>query len=121
MDITSLIGLTLEELIFQYGVPQAVHPVRGVEIWQDDVVFAYQDVSFYVYQDRVWQIEVKAAYGIKNGDHQSTVFFNLGSEVQDHDEYLLCPLPGKGWPLMLRVNFTASRQVSAIYIFRTDF
>jgi hypothetical protein len=120
-DISSLIGLTLEELISQFGIPESVHAARGLETWQDDVVFVYKEQDFYIYRNRVWQLSVKAAYGIKIGDTEALVSQTLGKESMHYDDYLLFALPGRAWPLMLRVNFDNLRSVSAIYVYRSDF
>ncbi|MDR2485584.1 MAG: hypothetical protein LBD55_09335 [Treponema sp.] len=120
-DVSSLIGLTLDGLFSRFGFPQSVHAVRGVETWQDDVVFVYEDQDFYVYKNRVWQIEVKAAYGIKLGDPVGMASQILGSGITYFTDYLLYPLPGRGWPLMLRINFDRLQSVSAIFIYRSDF
>jgi len=53
--LLSLVGLRLDELIARFGVPRAVHAVRGAEEWQDDVVFVYSQGDFYIHRDRVWQ------------------------------------------------------------------
>ncbi|MDR2534813.1 MAG: hypothetical protein LBD29_02115 [Treponema sp.] len=120
-DISSLIGLTLEELFSRFGYPQSVYAVRGIEVWQDDVVFIYAGQDFYIYKNRVWQIEVKAAYGIKIGDPLRSVSRILGEGLTYFNDYLLFPLPSRAWPLMLRVNFDQSQAVSAIFIYRSDF
>lgn len=120
-DISSLIGLTIEELIARFGIPGSVHAVRGLESWQDDVVFVYKERDFYIYKDHVWQIAVKAAYGVKIGDHETLVSQTLGKErIRYVDDYLLFALPSQTWPLMLRISFNNLRAVSAIYIYRPD-
>ncbi|MDR3115640.1 MAG: hypothetical protein LBU25_08985 [Treponema sp.] len=120
-DISALVGLTVEELIFRFGFPQSVYAVRGVETWQDDVVFSYEAGNFYVYKDRVWQIEVKTAYGIHIGDNLASISWILGEGTQMYSNYFLIPLRGHPWPLMLRLNFTGAGLISAIFIYRPDF
>jgi hypothetical protein len=121
-DMSSLIGLTLEGLVSQFGIPESVYALRGLEAWQDDVVFVYKDGDFYIYKNRVWQISVKAAYGIKIGDPVTQVSLTLGEEaIRYFDDYCLFTLPGRAWPLTLRVNFDRLQSVSAIYIYRSDF
>jgi hypothetical protein len=119
-DVTSLIGLTLEELFARFGFPQSVYAVRGLEAWQDDVVFIYQDRDFYIYKNRVWQVEVKNAYGIKIGDPLRNVSRTLADAAM-YENYLLAPLPSRSWPLTLRVNFDHNQAVSAIFVYRSDF
>jgi len=119
-SISDLIGLTLDELFGRFGVPQSVHAVRGLESWQDDVVFVYADNDFYMYRNRVWQVGVKSAYGFKIGDTINQVAQRLGTGIKYYDDYFLYTLPGRGWPLMLRVNVDKSQLVSAIFIYRSD-
>jgi hypothetical protein len=120
-DPSSLIGLTLSELLSLFGVPVAVYPERGPENWQDDVIFAYNNgFSFYVYKDRVWQISLQSAYGVKIGDSRSSSAAILRWPVQNYDTCVLYSLPSHGWPLVLRLDFTDS-QVSVIRVYRPDF
>ncbi|MDR0876806.1 MAG: hypothetical protein LBN21_02045, partial [Treponema sp.] len=59
-DLSELIGLTLAEVLDRFGAPESVYAVRGVETWQDDVVFMYPDRDLYIYKDRVWQLGVSS-------------------------------------------------------------
>jgi hypothetical protein len=120
-DPASLIGLTLEEMISRFGIPQAVYALRGLEEWQDDVVFVYDQGDFYVYKDRVWQLGVSAACDIKLGDSRGMVALALGEGNQNFEDYSVFALPGQAWPLALRVNFDDSGVVSAIFVYRPDF
>jgi hypothetical protein len=119
-DIFSFIGLKLDDLVMRFGVPKTVHAQRGAQEWQDDVVFIYDEGEFYIFRDRVWQIGLKSAYGIKIGDAKAIALTVLGEKAQDEGDYVLCPLPGAGWPLSLRANFTANK-IMAIFIYRPDF
>ena len=69
----------------------------------------------------MWQIGLKAAYGIKLGDSRPVVFLVLGDEAKDEGDHVLLSIPGSGWPLMLRINISGSGVVSAIFIYRPDF
>ena len=120
-DISSFIGMKLDGLIARCGPPDLVYSSRGEQIWQDDVVFVYNEGDFYIFKDRVWQLGLKSAYGVTVGDSKPAVFLILGEEVSDHGEFLLLPLPPAGWPLMLRINFNDAGRVSAIFIYRPDF
>jgi hypothetical protein len=120
-DPAALIGLTLEDLIARFGAPESVYAVRGVELWQDDVVFVYGDREFYLYKDRVWQLGLKSAYGINLGDSRSVLPLFLGENIQNFEEYSLFSLPSRGWPLTLRCNTGPAGTVSAIFIYRSDF
>ncbi|MDR0722850.1 MAG: hypothetical protein LBF75_08715 [Treponema sp.] len=120
-DVSSFVGLTLEGLITRCGFPQSVYAVRGNETWQDDVVFTYEVGDFYMYKDRVWQIQVKTAYGIKIGDNLTSISWILGEGTQMYSNYFLIPLRGHPWPLTIRLNFTSAGLISAIFIYRPDF
>jgi len=121
--LLSLVGLRLDELIARFGPPSAVHAVRGDEEWQDDVVFVYPQGNFFVHRDRVWQVGFNSVYGMRVNDPRDVAYLVLGDAAQDHGDFLLYPLrppPGAGWPLAMRVNFSANR-ISAIFVYRTDF
>jgi hypothetical protein len=120
-DPASLIGLNLENLLSRFGAPQAVYASRGNEEWQDDVVFVYENADFYVYKDRVWQIGLKSAYGIRLGDSRPAVSLSLGEKAEDREDYIILPLPSKGWPLAFRVNLDGSGLASALFVYRSDF
>jgi len=117
----SFVGMGLAELIGRFGPPRAVYAARGEESWQDDVVFEYAQGDFYIYRDRVWQVGLASAYGIALGDPKPAALLALGDTAEDRGNYMLLPLPGGGWPLMLRVNFTSAGLASAIFIYRPDF
>ena len=116
----ALIGLKLDELIKRFGAPYSVYSARGDETWQDDVVFTYPEGDFYIHRDRVWQIGLKSAFGLKIGDPKSAALLALGVEAQDRGTYILCPLPSSAWPLSIRVNCTMGR-IAAIYVYRPDY
>jgi hypothetical protein len=119
-DPAQLVGLSLSELIDRYGVPKQVSAVRGVAAWQDDVVFVYDSYEFFIFGSRVWQLKIRSVYNIKEGDTKTAVTRILG-EGRDFEGYTLYSLPGKAWPMMLRVNWDASGKAAGIYIYRSDF
>ncbi|AEF83270.1 hypothetical protein [Leadbettera azotonutricia] len=119
-DPVSFIGLTLRELTGRFGAPQSVYAVRGIEEWQDDVVFVYSDGDFYVFKDRVWQVGIKAAFRIRAGDPKAAALLALGEGVEDRGDHLLYPIAGRSWPLTLRCNFDSSGKTTAIFIYRSD-
>ena len=114
------IGLRLEDLVMRFGTPHTVHVSRGQEIWQDDVVFVYDEGDFYIFHDRVWQIGLRSAYGIQVGDPRAAALLVFGDRAMDNGEFILYHLPAGYWPLALRVNISEER-VSEIFIFRPDF
>ncbi|MCL2806241.1 MAG: hypothetical protein FWD26_09910 [Treponema sp.] len=121
----AFIGLMVSDVIERYGPPRTVAAARGIELWQDDVIFQYTGVDFYIFRDRVWQVRFSATHGISNGDSKTAVLLALGNRMggspQDRDDHLLLPVSGKNWPLMLRVNFNSSGQTSAIFLYRLDY
>ncbi|MDR3304013.1 MAG: hypothetical protein LBS86_06340 [Treponema sp.] len=117
---SSFIGLTLIELIGRFGVPTSVYAARGMEMWQDDVVFMYEAGDFYVYKDHVWQVSLKSAYGIRLGDSRAAVTRALRWPTQSYGDSTLCVLSGLAWPLTLRIDYV-NAAVSAIRIYRSDF
>jgi hypothetical protein len=119
-DPAALIGVTLTDLIGRFGVPKQVYAVRGVAAWQDDVVFVYDAGEFYIFGNRVWQLMLRSAYNIKDGDNRAAVTRVMG-EGRNFEGYTLFQLPGKAWPVMLRVNWDASGRAAGIYIYRSDF
>jgi len=132
----SFVGMMMADLIEKYGSPRTVITERGNEIWQDDVVFQYNGAEFYIYRDRIWQVKLASTHGVSNGDRKAVVLLTLGNRALDMGNYILMPITGKDWPLMLRVNFdnlnnmeqTAlsesaayAAQVTAIFIYRPDY
>ena len=120
-DTLSIIGIKLDELIERFGVPQAVYAARGIELWQDDVVFQYSGGEFYIFKDRVWQVKLPSAYGVTIGDPKAAVLLVMGNAAEDRGDHLLMPLNGQNWPLAVRINFNNASMVNAIYIYRTDY
>jgi len=119
-DPALLIGFTLSDLINRFGVPRSVYSVRGLQEWQDDVVFVYDEADFYIIKDRVWQVGLKSAYLIRSGDSRAAVSSNFGEPLSSGEDYVIFPLRGNHWPLALRCNFDSTGRVKAIFIYRLD-
>ena len=122
-DPASFIGLTLTELFGRFGPPIAVYSTRGIEEWQDDVVFVYDQGDFYILNDRVWQINLKMAMGIKTGDNAAVVSLVLGSRVrlaESSENSVSYFIDGKSWPMLLRCDFNKEGRVQMIFIYRSD-
>jgi hypothetical protein len=119
-DPALLIGSTLQDLLGRYGVPKQVYAVRGVAAWQDDVVFVYDSGEFYIFGNRVWQLKLRSAYNVKDGDSKAAVNRTMG-EGRNFETYTLYQLPSKVWPIILRVNWDAAGRAAGIYIYRSDF
>lgn len=120
-DPSWLVGATLQSVITQFGSPLAVYAVRGQEAWQDDVVFSYDGIDLYWYQNRVWQVAVPQGYGIKRGDRRETVLAILGEPLIEKDRYVVFRLPSRGWPLRLRVQLSEGNTVSGLFVYRPDY
>jgi hypothetical protein len=120
-DPVAAIGLTLEMVYIRYGVPDSVYAVRGAEVWQDDVVFVYNDWDLYIFKDRVWQIGLKSVNGINVGDPGGVVPLVLGEGVRAYNGYMIHTLPPRSWPMQMRLNLDAAGKVAAIFIYRSDF
>ena len=116
----SYIGLTLSDLIELLGVPESVHSSRGLNEWQDDVVFVYDFGNFYILRDRVWQIELRSAYRIRAGDSRNTVFLSFGEPIFTANDYAIFSLNGFSWPMSIRFNFDSNGRVLLIFIYRSD-
>jgi hypothetical protein len=117
----TLIGLTLEGIFGRFGAPQSVRSVRGEEDWQDDVVLVYPQGDFYVYRDRVWQLGVSSARGIRLGDSRDVVVLALGEDALEGENYFILPIRDRPWPMALRVNLGGAAQVAGIFVYRSDF
>jgi hypothetical protein len=116
------VGLTLKEVFSLYSQPDTVYAVRGAEEWQDDVVFVYDGLKLdvYIYKDRVWQVRVQSALGLKLGDRKAAALLALADNVEDRENYLLYHYPNTVWPKYARFNLDAANRISAIYIYRPD-
>jgi len=120
-DPAAFVGLTLDELFHRFGVPRLVHVARGGELWQDDVVFVYEQGDFYIYRDRVWQVGIRSIRGINIGDPQGVIPLIMGTNTAAQGNSFFYPLHGNPWPLMLRWDIDSAGRVKAIYIYRADF
>jgi hypothetical protein len=84
------------------------------------VVFVYDNGEFFIFGARVWQLKVPSAYNIKEGDTKAVVTRALG-EGRPFEGYTLYQLPGKAWPMMLRVNWDTAGRATGLFIYRSDF
>jgi hypothetical protein len=116
----NVVGLNLKELMENFGPPRSVYPVRGLEEWQDDVVFVYDHGDYYVYKDRVWQAGLKAVMGIKAGDSRAAVTAVLGAKAESRLGSIFYSLDEGSWPMMLRCDFDKEGRLLRIFIYRTD-
>lgn len=120
-DPSALLGATLESILSAFGPPQSMHSARGPEAWQDDVVFVYDTVELYWFQNRVWQVRTGAAYGLRAGDSKETALAALGEPLQRYESDFVYQRPSRAWPLRLRLRFGESGGVTDFYLYRADF
>lgn len=114
------IGMTITELIGRFGVPRSVYSSRGLQEWQDDVVFVYDEGDFYIVKDRVWQIAVKTIKLIRTGDPAAAAFLGFGEAFYSTPDCALFVLKGYNWPLSVRFNFSSEGKIEMIFIYRSD-
>ncbi len=120
-DPASYVGLTLEALFKQLGTPKSVYAVRGIEPWQDDVVFVYPTIEIYLFRDRVWQVCPVSVYNMKIGDSINAIKTLMGDPLVGTEKYLLYQLPSQAWPMMLRINLGKEGRAASFFIYRSDF
>jgi len=117
----AFIGMMIEKVIENYGPPRSVACARGAELWQDDVVFQYTGVDFYIYIDRVWQVKFVTTHDISNGDKKADVLLALGETAEDKEDHVLLAINGFTWPIILRINFNDKERVTSIFLYRPDY
>ncbi|GMO21415.1 MAG: hypothetical protein Ta2B_00180 [Termitinemataceae bacterium] len=120
-DPITLVGITVKDIIESFGAPSAVYAVRGIAEWQDDVVFEYSNIDFYLVNNKVWQISINKALGVNIGNTKAAVLLVLGNTAQDKGSYILQTITGRNWPLQWRFNINNSGKVSSIYLYRMDY
>jgi hypothetical protein len=120
-DPVTLIGVSIGDMLAMFGPPRAVYASRGSVEWQDDVVFEYEGIDFYVYRDRVWQLSPSRTDKISLGDPQLTVVMVHGEAAIDKGSYFITGVPERAWKIEIRYNIDAKGKVSAIYIYRVDY
>ncbi|MDR2468008.1 MAG: hypothetical protein LBD22_03515 [Spirochaetaceae bacterium] len=119
-DLVSLIGITVRDVIVRFGPPSAVYPLRGDVEWQDDVVFEYTGVDFYIFKDSVWQISIKSANGIRIGDAKMAISLVHGTAIEDKGSHVIAPVLNRSWRVNYRYEIERGK-VAAIYLYRPDF
>jgi hypothetical protein len=120
-DPVMLIGLGIEDVLTMFGPPVNVYALRGGEEWQDDVVFEYNKIDFYLYRNRVWQITPPEVNNISVGDPGTVVALVHGDKLNDKGAYIITEIPGRAWKIEIRYNIDAKGKIATIYIYRTDY
>jgi hypothetical protein len=113
--------VSVAALLAARGAPASVYAVRGVEPWQDDVVFVYPDADFYLYKDRVWQVGVSAAADFRRGDDRRVALLALGDAARDGGDHIVSAVEGFPWPVELRCNVDEAGKITVIFFYRPDF
>ena len=116
----SFVGLTLQQLIDRFGVPRMVYAARGLDDWQDDVVFVYDQGYFYIYRDRVWQVGINSIRGITRGDPQGMIYLRMGANAVARGDSVFYRLHEAPWPLIIRWDINNAGRVQAIFVYRAD-
>jgi len=117
----AFIGMMIDEVIEKYGPPRSVAAARGVDLWQDDVVFRYTGIDFYIYIDRVWQVKFSTTHNVSINDKKAEVLLTLGETAEDKEDHVLFSIEGLNWPLMLRINFNENENAVSIFLYRSDY
>jgi len=125
LDLSALIGLTLEEAYQSLGVPLEVYPLRGTEPGQDDVVFFYPwHLYLFWFQNRVWQARIDGRYqgtvfSVSMGASRQRVLDVMGRPFQEFEDSLVFHIEDRGYPVQARFYFENER-LSDVYCFRGD-
>jgi hypothetical protein len=131
-DYVDYVGLTLQEAYEILGVPEEVFPFRGAEVWQDNVVFYYNNhIYLFWYGNRVWQVRLDKRYEGNLGPRGDPEIFFMGMErglvrallgepFAEDEVSSIYLLPDQGYPVRLRLFFE-SGVLTDLYLYRGDF
>ena len=125
LDLSALIGLTLEEAYQSLGAPLEVYTLRGTEPGQDDVVFYYpRHLYLFWFQNRVWQARTDARYrgtvfSVSMGSSRQRVLEVMGRPFRDFEDSLVFHIEDRGYPVQARFYFE-NECLSDVYCFRGD-
>jgi hypothetical protein len=124
-DPSAMLGLTIADAFSRLGAPSSVAAVRGGEAWQDDVAFIYAaGYTLFMYGDRLWQLRLAAPYagsiyGLFLGDSADKACSLLGQPFESGPGFLEYRMPGKSFPVRLRLVLGEGRVADA-YLYRAD-
>ncbi len=125
-DPATELGLTLAKVFETHGVPAKVYAARGLEPWQDDVVFEYAPgYSLFLFGDRVWQVRLAPPYagscfGLFLGDAWDKTYTMLGKPYREEEGAAEWRVPFDGFPVRLRI-LGKDGKIADIYLYRADF
>lgn len=121
------LGSSLEEIISEFGAPDAMFPFRGLEGWHDTVVFYYEADHFYFFwwDNRVWQVRYdrrfESDFGpFRMGMVKTAIRAQFGLPVRETENELIYQLPDRGYPVHIKLVFTAGK-LTDYYCYRADF
>jgi hypothetical protein len=124
-DLPALIGLTLEEVHQNLGVPVEVYALRGQEPEQDDVVFYYPShLYLFWFENRVWQVRADSrfsgqVFALSMGASRQQVIAALGRPILEFSDSLVFHIEDRGYPIQARLYFDEGG-LTDVYCFRGD-
>ncbi|MDA8411461.1 MAG: hypothetical protein M0001_13870 [Treponema sp.] len=117
--------MTIADVLAQRGPPLGMAPIRGPEVWQDDVEFSWGDgCRFDWFDNHVWRIDFNSDYkgsvfGLFIGDASDKALSLLGQPHFVAVDGLVWRLPWRGFPVQLRIAIKDS-VITDIAVFRAD-
>lgn len=122
-----VIGLDIDGIFRLFGAPNEVFSHRGEEPGYDDVVFFYENKSFYLFlfENRVWVVRFDERYhesflGIAMGMDKTAVTKHLGVASRDLEDSVVYFIADSAYPVRLRCYFKNDKLIDA-YLYRGDF
>ena len=125
LDLSALIGLTLEEVHQRLGAPAEVYALRGAEPEQDDVVFYYPShLYLFWFENRVWQVRVDRrfsgrVFSLPLGTSRQKVIETMGRPILEFPDSLVFHIEDRGYPVQARLYFDEDG-LADVYCFRGD-
>ena len=124
----SLLGAEVSRILALFGPPPALYALRGLEPWQDDVVFDYPErgVACFFWHERVWQLRLGAGSpelvpGLAWPVTPAGLEERLGPPDRPETGWLEWPVGGLPWRVRLRLLPAADGQPEQLYLYRADF
>jgi len=127
-DLIMLLGYTPELTLVTLGAPARIRAVRGLEAWQDDVVFEYPDLklALFFWEDRVWQLRADSGFSgslagqslVPDYGQLEVIYGRTRAQGPTWQEWAV---PGSAWPLRLRMVTDDGDNSVFFYIYRADF
>jgi hypothetical protein len=125
LELSALVGLTLEEAHQRLGVPDQVYALRGEDRSQDDVVYYYENhLYLFWFQNRVWQVRADGRFGgrvfsLPMRASRKRVLEVLGEPILEFPDSLVFHIEDRGYPVKARLYFEEGL-LSDVYVFRGD-